>query len=414
MDAVKKGVETEYFNDGSAFRAIDPLSINPDYLTDFSLFERYPMKKKQYRFRCLLVDSTSIPKERLIELLKAWKVVYIHKEQEQNYTAYIKENLEFILRHEDIDIKQKTNTLTELSTEVIQDVFETSFNKRLTSTKVVENVQKLVSKAIDFISSIDSLNGLANLIGYDYDTHTHSIKVGWLLATFINANKDLFSYLKNIDFSDFIVAATVAGFLHDIGKVKIPQHILNKNGKLDNKEYILMQSHTAYSVSMLFENNLPRSTMQAILYHHENEDGSGYPCGLIDNDIPLLAKICHVIDVFDALTSRRPYKEPKTPFDALKIMTESNPHLDALQKFENEVAQNVKTPVTAIVRNEPDPLLRRLREKDILEQEAKKRVKVRVKLRDQGMAHCFNADILKRFIVTINKSDSFQLSGLIL
>jgi hypothetical protein len=175
--------------------------------------------------------------------------------------------------------------------------------------------------------------------------------VGWLMAIFINANKELFEVQSSSELKNLLVQAVVAGLLHDIGKIKIPRNILNKKGKLNNLEYIVIQSHTAYSASLLFDTGLSKYSMQAILYHHENEDGSGYPSGLKMDRIPLIAKICHIADVFDALTSKRHYKDSKTPFEALKIMTGENPYLDTLLKFEKEARENRKTPVSAIVRD---------------------------------------------------------------
>lgn len=403
----------DYFNDGTGFHEIDTLLINADSLMDFSIYERQPYTDNQYKFRCLLVDSTSIPKERLMKLLKSWRKVYIHTDQIKQYHQYLKDNLAYILKHDEIDVDKKTDTLISLSRDVVKESFECNFSFPGMARQSIENAQRLISQAVEFISDIKSLNGLANLIGHDYETHTHSIKVGWLMATFIHANQELFNFDKDLDLKPFLVQAAVAGLLHDIGKIKIPQNILNKKGKLDNLEYIIIQSHTAYSASLLFDMDINKHTMQAILYHHENEDGSGYPIGLSREHIPLIAKICHIADVFDALTSRRHYKEPKTPFEALKIMTGDNPHLDTLKKFEQEVSENIKTPVTAIVRDDYDIKLRRLREREMIEQEALKRVEARVKLRDKGMSHCFEKSLLKRFIVTINRSESFELSDLL-
>lgn len=406
-------MQIEYFDDGAAFHEIDPLSINPDYLTNFSIYERKVYNDEVFRFICLLLDSRSIPKERLMDLLKFREKIYIHKQQLGIYQEYVKDNLAYILKHDGIDISKKTDTLISLSTEVVKQSFESNFSMAGSVKKSLENIQRLISQAIGFISDINSLNGIANLIGHDYDTHSHSIKVGWLMATFINANTDLFYDKKHGDLKDLLIQAAVAGLLHDIGKIKIPQNILNKNGKLDNLEYIIIQSHTAYSVSLLFDTGISRPASQAILYHHENEDGSGYPTGLAYDQIPLIAKICHIADVFDALTSKRHYKESKTPFEALKIMMGDNPYLDTLKKFEKEVVENIKVPLTALVRDDYDIKLRRLREKEILEEEAQKRVEARIKLRDQGMSHCFDKDLLKRFIHTINRSESFELSGLL-
>ena len=94
-------------------------------------------------------------------------------------------------------------------------------------------------------------------------------------------------------------------------------------------------------------------------------------------------------------------------------MTGSNPYVDMLNKFEREARENMKVHIETIVRNEPDIHLRRLREKEMMEAEAKKRVDARMKLRDKGMAHCFDTEIIKRFIITINQSENFELSGLI-
>ena len=411
--AAKLDQQIEYVNDGTAFHAIDPLLINADCLMDFSIYERQPYQDSRYRFRCLLVDSSSIPKDRLMGLLKSWGKVYIHTDQIKKYHQYLKDNLAYILSHDEIDVGKKTDTLVSLSRDVVRESFECNFSFPGVARQSLENAQRLISQAVEFISDIKSLNGLVNLIGHDYDTHTHSIKVGWLMAIFIHANQDLFDFGKPHDLKPFLIQAVAAGLLHDIGKIKIPPNILNKNGKLDNLEYIVIQSHTAYSASLLFDTEISRHAMQAILYHHENEDGSGYPIGLSREQIPMIAKICHIADVFDALTSRRPYKAPKTPFEALKIMTGNNPYLDTLKKFEQEAAENIRTPVTSIVRDDYDIKLRRLREREIVEEEALKRVEARVKLRDQGMSHCFDKDFLKRFIYTINRSESFELKALL-
>ncbi len=403
----------EYFEDGSSFFAVDPLSINPDSLADFSLFERYPSRDGVFRFRCLLTDIDAVTVDRLKEMLESWNTVYIHNAEAQDYKAYIKDNLEFILNNDAISTSKKTGILVSLSTDAIKETFAAPFVPQAKISETVSNLEKIVSQALDFLSGIESLNGIATMIGHDYDTHTHSVKVGWLSAVFIKANRDLFGNPSRERLKQLLLHATVAGCLHDLGKVKIPENVLLKPGCLNNLEYVLMQSHPAFGVALLFEKKLPKAMLQAILYHHENEDGSGYPCGLAGDEIPLAAKICHIADVFDALTSERPYKKGKTPLEALKIMAGKNPYLDTLKIFEAEAIENARPPVTAIVRDESDPKLRCLREQQIIEEEAAKRVKARVKLRDQGMSHCFDKDLLKRFIATLSKSDSFDLSGLL-
>ncbi|WP_052302351.1 HD-GYP domain-containing protein [Bacillus sp. SG-1] len=102
--------------------------------------------------------------------------------------------------------------------------------------------------------------------------------------------------------------------LHDIGKIGIPESILNKPGRLTEEEYELIKSHTVIGYNMvnhikIFEKN---DIFNAILYHHERVDGTGYPEGLTGEQIPIIAKIIAVADSFDAMTSTRVYRKSKS------------------------------------------------------------------------------------------------------
>ena len=109
----------------------------------------------------------------------------------------------------------------------------------------------------------------------------------------------------------------VMSILHDIGKLSIPDAILKKPGKLDAEEWAVMKRHPEYGVKILGDAPFYAVAREIAGGHHENYDGSGYPAGLRGEDIPLSARIVKVADVFDALTSRRPYKEPWTVERAL-------------------------------------------------------------------------------------------------
>ena len=112
----------------------------------------------------------------------------------------------------------------------------------------------------------------------------------------------------------------IGALLHDVGKIGIPEEVLNKPGKLDDAEWTLMRSHTTVGVEMLAGVEFPWDVTPLVLSHHERWDGKGYPHGLAGEAIPLVARILCVADVYDALTSTRSYKRSFTHAEAMDIM----------------------------------------------------------------------------------------------
>jgi putative two-component system response regulator len=107
-----------------------------------------------------------------------------------------------------------------------------------------------------------------------------------------------------------LVTLRRGGFLHDIGKVGIPDAVLLKKGPLTPDEYKLMQSHTLIGDRLCGELRSLRAVRPIVRSHHERLDGSGYPDALVGDDIPLLAQIIGIVDVYDAMTTDRPYRRP--------------------------------------------------------------------------------------------------------
>ena len=119
--------------------------------------------------------------------------------------------------------------------------------------------------------------------------------------------------------------------MHDVGKIGIPDAILQKPGKLDENEWLIMQKHPEIGAQIIGEHNASMLQMarRIALGHHEKWDGSGYPAGLAGDDIPIEARIVAIADVFDALTSVRPYKKAWTVEDAVALIREqSGRHFD--------------------------------------------------------------------------------------
>ena len=114
--------------------------------------------------------------------------------------------------------------------------------------------------------------------------------------------------------------ATVSGLLHDVGKIAVPSEILNKPGPLDPDERATMETHAAAGYDMLRDIDFPWDILPLVRGHHERWDGKGYPDKLAGEKIALSARIVCVADVFDALTTDRPYRRAFTWDEALNMM----------------------------------------------------------------------------------------------
>jgi putative two-component system response regulator len=117
-----------------------------------------------------------------------------------------------------------------------------------------------------------------------------------------------------------ILALKVAGSLHDIGKIGVPDAILLKNGPLLPEEWEVMRNHTIIGERICQPMHSFKTVLPIIRYHHERQDGTGYPDGLRDKEVPLLARVMQLADVFDALTTERPYKRAFNRLEALEQM----------------------------------------------------------------------------------------------
>lgn len=126
-----------------------------------------------------------------------------------------------------------------------------------------------------------------------------------------------------------IRTAGLAGLLHDIGKISVPTEILNKPGRLTVAEFDLMKTHPERGHDLLAGSHVGTDVLDVCMHHHEKVDGGGYPHGLRGDDISLLAKMGAVCDVYDAVTSIRPYNDGWDPAEALRRMAQWTGHFDA-------------------------------------------------------------------------------------
>ena len=208
------------------------------------------------------------------------------------------------------DIKQAKKAFA-MASKVVNDLMnDVRSGKALNKNKAEDSAEEIV-KSID--SSPHTLTAVTRIKNRDEYTFQHSVGVATLLAGFA----------KEVgEFSlDQIQEITVGGIIHDIGKVNTPDSILNKPEKLTDEEFVIMRQHVDHSRDILQENG-GFTTMQLdiSLMHHEKPDGSGYPLGLKSEQISEIGGMAAIIDVYDALSTKRVYKEAWEPSQALKSM----------------------------------------------------------------------------------------------
>lgn len=177
----------------------------------------------------------------------------------------------------------------------------------------VETVKEVVSKCVDeVLQNPDAMLLLTQLKNQDEYTAQHSMNVCVLSILLGRELKISVSDLNNLGLS---------GLLHDIGKMKVPLEILNKPGKLESDEMVIMRKHTVYGRDVLISaRNLFPGAVDVAYAHHEKIEGGGYPRGVDSTALSIFTKIITVVDTYDAITSDRVYQVGKPHLNALGIL----------------------------------------------------------------------------------------------
>ena len=209
------------------------------------------------------------------------------------------------------------------ATDKIKDIF-VKFDSGLAiiSAQDLGNVRDMVDTVVDqILESRGSILNLVDLKSYDDYTFQHCVNVA-VLSVSIGVAMGL-PRIKLFNLG-------LAAIFHDIGKVKISLNILNKPGKLTDEEFTEIKKHSSYGYKITRNKfGLPTEVFVSILEHHEKYNGQGYPNGLAGEKILLPARIIAVADVYDAITSQRPYNKPMTPSDGYNfIMSNAYSHFD--------------------------------------------------------------------------------------
>jgi len=220
----------------------------------------------------------------------------------------------------------KAKQVHEYSGEMIKNLMDNPSAENIRETK------RAVNDVVDLIlDDMETSQHLMMITDHDYYTYTHSVHVGVLSVCLA---RNLFRRSNAHDLHEL----GAGFFLHDLGKVRIDQGIINKPGKLTDEEMGEMKRHPNLGFKILQETKqMTQESKIIVLQHHERFDGTGYPKGIRGNDLHVYGKICAIADVYDALTTDRPYRKKMQPFEGLKIMKEQMLHHFQQDMFEQFV-----------------------------------------------------------------------------
>jgi len=297
-----------------------PISLESlclDTVTNFNIYVVTASEKEPVLYRAENLQFTEAVRKRLLE--HDVERVYIQSNDRDNYQEYIERNLDRIVRNDSIETRAKAEIVYSSATFLMEKLFK--------EPRVGENIRRseeLVLNTVGFVLRDESaFRNLLAVTSYDYQTYTHSVNV-YVYCVALAQRAGV------AETSDDLVVLGTGALLHDIGKSLIDRSIITKKGSLNEEEWTIIKKHPVYGVEILRETGgIPDECYAVVNEHHERCDGSGYPEGLRAETIHPYAKVAAVADVFDAMTTRRVYREAIGTFTALQIMkTEMSAGLD--------------------------------------------------------------------------------------
>lgn len=248
----------------------------------------------------IILSKETVLTDSLIDRLAVLHVSNVYV----NNTNHVIENT-YIPESDSLSLKKSKKQYFE-KIKVLKNVFEDIQNPQ--NIEIAQNVSLTIMESEE--STGDLLRCMRQLKEVDNYIYTHSLNVAsvcHLIGTWMKLDK---TNLDNL---------ILAGLLHDIGKTKLPKDILEKADFTD-KERELFGNHPLYGYEMLIDiSSFSKEVLSGILMHHEREDGSGYPSGLKSDEIPLIAKIVGIADIYCKITIDRIYERSDTPFTVFKL-----------------------------------------------------------------------------------------------
>ncbi|HNY64775.1 MAG TPA: HD-GYP domain-containing protein [Deltaproteobacteria bacterium] len=261
-------------------------------------------------YRLFAAQGATFTAEHYRQFGKGGVKLYILDHDLAKAEEYLDNQLAVVLTDPQVSRSAKADIMYATSMKSVRDVFQ---GTSLKTIKELEKISKNIVKLI--LSDGQVIDDLISISSHDHYTYKHSVKVG-IFGTALSIN--LFQDRIN---DHNLAELSTAFFLHDIGMARVPARILDKQGELTPNEWDVVRKHPLWGHDRLVKAKyLSDEATDIVLYHHERCDKQGYPFRKGGSDIPVYARICAIADTFEALTSDRPFRPARTPFEALRIM----------------------------------------------------------------------------------------------
>jgi HD-GYP domain-containing protein (c-di-GMP phosphodiesterase class II) len=283
------------------FIPISPATIRPSSVTGFPLYIR---KNSQTPIELYRGADYPLQREDLERLMKRGvKRLYVSADDHEQYQLYLRSNFTASLSDETVPLARRFQCLNE----VVRDVLAEAFRQRDTE-HTVTTARDLASLTVQLVCREDFVVGeLLQVLHHDYHTFTHSANVSYYSVLLAKAS--------GIVDPEELRQIAAGGMLHDVGKLNVPETVLKQKGRLNDDEWEVIKRHPTTGFRLLaHREDLTFGQLMMVYQHHEREDGSGYPVGTAGPRIHPWAQLCAVVDVYEALTSHRPYR-PAMPLD---------------------------------------------------------------------------------------------------
>lgn len=298
--------------------------IDPSYLVSTGKiidFDIYTSRSRDREPILLFPENSAVAELKQFLRKKKTGPLFVHKDVYHRFEKLMEDSMEELIIDASIPLDKKSEIIYGCARNILKDVFDDPRSgKNLTRTKKITG--NLVRYALNNLTSIPSLLKLGS---HDYYTFSHCVNV----AVFAIGLKIKISGSGD---EEELTAFALGCILHDIGKTEIPDGVLNKPGKLTEAEFELIKEHPVHGTKLM-EGSAPDTALDVIRHHHEKANGKGYPDKLKGEEISENAKIATIADVYDALTTNRPYSGAYLPFSALHTMKDEMVGHFAQDKF---------------------------------------------------------------------------------